>query len=106
MTFSDSRRARPTQTLQILLAFFCVLLILFTGAAQVLHTHATNEAANAGCSLCAVAHLSVLTAPVSANPVIIESTAPIRVPEIAFAPPRLFSFTTYVRPPPALTTHS
>ena len=97
-------RARAPQTLRILLAGLCVLLILFIGVAQVLHTHTDAEVP--GCSLCAVAHLSVLTAPVSATPVAVETTAPLRASEIAPAPPRLFSFSTYVRPPPALTSRS
>lgn len=103
---SQRHPAHASQTLRILLAGVCVLLILFIGAAQVLHTHTAAEAANPGCSLCAVAHLSVLTAPVATSPVPVATTAPIRAAEIAPPPPRLFSFATYVRPPPVLTSRS
>ena len=98
-------RHHSTQTLRLLLAGLCILLILFTGAAQLLHTHATEEAANPGCSLCAIAHLSVLAAPFLPNPVATEAILPLRAPETRLAPQRLFSFSTYVRPPPALTAH-
>ena len=103
---SQRHPSRASQTLRMLLAGVCVLLILFIGAAQVLHTHDATEAASPGCSLCAVAHLSVLTAPVSAAPVAVSTTAPLRAPEIAPAPARFVFFSTYVRPPPALTSRS
>ena len=99
-------RAQATQALRILLAGLCILLILFTGAAQLLHTHAGSEANDPGCSFCAVAHLSVLTSTVPTQPVTTEAILCLRTPETLFAPPTLFSFATYVRPPPFSTSQS
>jgi len=93
-------------TPRILVVLLCVLLILFVGATQALHTHASNEAANPGCSLCAVAHVTALPAPVLASPVVAEIVDPVAEPDTVAVPIRFFSFSLYVRPPPAMTTHS
>ena len=106
MVSLNPRRAGKMQTLRVLLAGLCVLLILFIGAIQLFHTHGTDEAANPGCSLCAVAHVSVLLAPVAARPVVAEAIFLIRVRDAVLGPSRLFYFATYVRPPPALISHS
>jgi len=82
----------------------CVLLILFVGAAQVLHMHAPDEASNAGCSLCAVAHATALPAPVLGTPAVAEAVAAIVAPDALSTPNRFFSFSLYVRPPPAATS--
>ena len=101
---SKSRRSHSqNRTLVVLL---CVLLILFVGATQALHIHATDEAANPGCSLCAVAHVTAIPAPVLAGPVIAESVAHVAPPDSAEVPQRFFSFSLYVRPPPSSTTHA
>ena len=98
--------SRRSQTLRYLVAILCVLLVLFVGVAQVLHTHSADEAANASCSLCAVAHVSVLPAPVPASPVAAESIVPVAQTDLVAAPQRFFSFSLYVRPPPVSTTLS
>ncbi len=90
--------------LRSLVAILCVVLILFAGAAQVLHNHAPDEAANPGCSLCAVAHVSALPVPVLATHIVVESVSTVRDPDPVAAPRRFFAFSLYVRPPPALTT--
>jgi len=96
-----------SRTLRTLVALVCVLLILFVGAAQALHVHASGEAANPGCSLCAVAHVSPLPTPVLATPVVAEVVLPVAQPDPVSAPNRFFSFSLYVRPPPAvLTAHA
>lgn len=95
-----------SHTPRFLVVVLCVLLILFVGATQALHIHAANEAANPGCSLCAVAHVTALPAPVLAGPVVAEFVAVVADPDSVSAPNRFFSFSLYVRPPPALTTHS
>ena len=105
MSLLTSRRGR-SQSFRNLVAILCVLLILFAGTAQVLHTHATGEAANPGCSLCAVAHSTSLVEPVVATPVAAETVAPVAQPDPVAAPKRRVSFRLYVRPPPALTTHA
>ena len=102
---SKSRRI-PSQTPKVLVVLLCVLLMLFVGATQALHSHASDEAANPGCSLCAVAHVTAIAAPVLAGPVIAESVAHIVPPDSGSVPQRYFSFNLYVRPPPSLTTHA
>ena len=105
MSLQTSRRDQ-SQTFRYLVGLLCVLLILFAGTAQALHNHTPDEAANASCSLCAVAHASVLPAPVPASPVVAEVVLPVADPDPVAAPQRFFAFNLYVRPPPALTTHS
>ena len=105
MSHATSRQGK-SRTLWVLTALVCVLLILFVGLAQTLHVHAPDEAANPGCSLCAVAHVNALPAPVHASLVVGESIMPVGPPELLGAPQRFFSFNLYVRPPPALTAHS
>jgi hypothetical protein len=106
MMSQTTSRKGTSQVFRYLVAVLCVLLILFVGVAQVLHTHTANEAANAGCSLCAVAHVSVVPAPVLATPVVAEVVLPVAQPEAVSAPQRFFAFSLYVRPPPAATTLS
>ena len=104
-SFPPSRHGN-SQSPSILVALLCVLLILFVGAAQALHTHASNEGANPGCSLCAVAHVTALPAPAIASPVAAEIVDLVAEPDPVAAQKRFFSFSLYVRPPPAMTTHS
>ena len=101
-------RPGQSQTLQNLVAILCVMLILLVGATQVLHIHASDEAAaNPGCALCAVAHVSALPTPVQAAPVVSESVVAIAAADPVAAPRRFFSFSLYTRPPPAaLTAHA
>ena len=100
----SSRTPSRGRTLHLLVALLCVLLILFVGAAQVLHSHPGGEAQNPNCSLCAVAHLATHAAPVTSAPALVLSIAPVHTPHRAHAPPRRFFFSTYVRPPPAVKT--
>jgi len=106
MKSSSTSRDGQRQIFRYLVALLCVVLILFVGAAQTLHVHAQDEAASANCSLCAVAHVSALATPVMATPVVAEVVASIAQPEPVSVPQRFFSFSLYVRPPPALTTHA
>ncbi len=106
MSSLSKGRAGSTQTLRVFVAFLCVVLVLFVGAAQLLHTHAADEASNPGCGLCAVAHLSALPTPVLARPVVAEFILPVRAARPVSAPSRFFSFSLYVRPPPASTPHA
>jgi len=101
-------RPGQSQTIRNLVAILCVLLILFVGAAQALHVHnAADEAANPGCALCAVAHVSALPTPVLAHLLVAETVAPIVAVDPVAAPRRFFSFSLYTRPPPAvLTAHA
>jgi hypothetical protein len=101
----QSRRGQR-QTPKALVVLLCVLLMLFVGATQALHIHASDEAANPGCSLCAVAHVTAIPVPVLAAPVIAESVGHVVSPDSAEVPLRFFSFNLYVRPPPSLTTHT
>jgi hypothetical protein len=104
LTPSRNGHGHTPRTLVVLL---CVLLILFVGATQALHIHASDEAANPGCSLCAVAHVTALPAPLLAALAVAEPvTSSVAEAESISAPQRYFSFSLYVRPPPALTTHA
>ena len=106
MKYLNPSRNGHRQTPRTLVVLLCVLLILFVGATQALHIHASNEAANPGCSLCAVAHVTALPAPVLAVPVAAEVVVSIAQSDAISAPQRFFSFSLYVRPPPALTAHA
>jgi len=106
MSALDPSRRSDRQTSRTLVVLLCVLLMLFVGATQSLHIHASGEAANPGCSLCAVAHVTAIPAPVLAEPVVAESVAHVVPPDSALVPQRFFSFDLYVRPPPATTTHA
>jgi hypothetical protein len=99
-------RTACNQTLRNLVAMLCVLLIIFVGATQGLHTHPGDDPANPGCSLCAVAHISALPTPVLTSPVVAQTILPVAETHAVSAPPRFFSFALYVRPPPALTAHA
>lgn len=107
MKYLQTSRTDSPQTLRVLTVILCVLLILFVGAAQAMHSHAQDEAANPGCSLCAVAHVTALPAPMLASPLVAEMVAAVaHPPETLSAPKQFFSFSLYVRPPPAATTLS
>jgi hypothetical protein len=105
MLYPTTRRS-ASQSVRVLVAMVCVLLILFVGAAQALHAHAPDEAANPGCSLCAVAHVSALVTPVLASLPVLESVlavSPVESPSVARC---FFTFSLYVRPPPVLAAHA
>jgi hypothetical protein len=105
MKLFSPNRTDHRQSLRILTGILCVLLILFVGAAQTLHMHAPDEAANPGCSLCAVAHVTALPAPVLVTPVVAEMVAAVAyAPQTAAVPNQFFSFGLYVRPPPPAST--
>ena len=106
MKSNPTSRGGQSRTIRVLVAMLCVLLILFVGAAQALHTHAPDEAANPGCSLCAVAHVSALATPVLAGPALVEAVLAVSAQKSVAAPQRFFSFSLYVRPPPVLTAHA
>jgi hypothetical protein len=105
-TSRQNTRQGKRQNFQYLVTLLCVLLILFVGVAQVLHSHTPDEATNANCSLCAVAHVSVLATPVQATPVIAEVVLPVAPPDPVAPPRRSLSFNLYVRPPPVATALS
>jgi hypothetical protein len=52
------------------LGFFCIVLLLFSGMVQVVHSHPLGKAQQDECSLCVTAHLSfsVTQAALSATP--------------------------------------
>lgn len=106
MNFSNAYRRNESQSFRAVLAWLCVLLILLVGAAQLLHTHAGDEASGSSCSLCAVAHCSALPAPAVAEPLVVETVQPLRHVTPMCRSLRHLSFELYVRPPPALTTYA
>lgn len=102
----QTNRSRQHQLLSTLTVVLCLLLILFIGATQLLHTHPANEGTNRGCSLCAVAHLSALPVPALSNAVLTRLMLLLQQAAPVHAPPRFRAFSLYVRPPPVLTTLS
>ena len=101
----DGKHAIPPDSACVLL---CVVLVVFLGSAQLLHMHAGTEGSNptssdAGCSLCAVAHLAALPAPELASPVVAELVQPLHTTGPDVAPPRFPSYSHESRPPPVLT---
>lgn len=97
----------PKISARVLVAFVCLLLVLLVGSAHLLHTHsAGDEAANPSCSLCAVAHLTALPAPVLGTPVAAESILLLRRVSAFVAPLRYFAPSLCVRPPPASTSNA
>jgi len=86
---------------RFLLAIFCVLLVAVTGTLQVAHIHADGADAHANCSLCAVAHVTLLPVqtPAPAPPAqvvaVLRSVAPVILPSA------LSTFALFTRPPPA-----
>ena len=102
MTTSSQRRTARNQSLRILLALLCVVLVVFIGSAQLLHMHAGPERADSGCSLCAVAHLAALPTPELASLAVAENVQLLHVAEAAVAPPRFPAYSYDSRPPPVV----
>ena len=84
------------------LALLCVLFVGFTGFVQANHVHSSgSQLPGHECSVCAVAHAGVLhQATYRPLPVFVRSTQLV----IAEATPKSssFSFSLYIRPPPAV----
>ncbi len=93
-------------TSRTLVVLLCVVLMLFVGATQALHSHASNDGANPGCSLCTVAHVSALPEPSLVAPLAAQLVDSVTQAEPVSTPQRFFSFSLYVRPPPVLTAHA
>lgn len=55
MRNSNSMALRPWWAA---LGFFCIVLLLFSGMVQVVHSHPLGKAQQDDCSLCVTAHLS------------------------------------------------
>jgi len=94
------RQTRTDAPWRILLALFCVLMVVVLGAVQVAHTHADGAANHADCALCAAAHISV-------HPVHAPSPAPatsvvatLEALPLAVLPRTLAIFALFTRPPP------
>ena len=83
-----------------LIAALCILLVLLVGAAGLLHLHADGSASEAGCSLCAVAHLHVLATPEAAHPVVLEVLRTLAVPAHLLAASYTLQGPSLIRPPP------
>jgi hypothetical protein len=97
----DHPRQSTRSSWRLLLALFCVLLIVVAGAVQVAHTHADSADSHADCSLCAAAHVTLhlvptpAPAPTVAVVTALESLRPVVVPSV------LSTFALFTRPPPA-----
>jgi hypothetical protein len=102
MMTPSQRRVERSQSIRILLALLCVVLVVFIGSAQLLHMHAGPERADSGCSLCAVAHLAALPTPALASLAVAENVQLLRAAEAAVAPPRFPAYSYDSRPPPVV----
>ena len=100
---SHARRAGGLRSLRTLLAVVCVLLVLFAGTVQAVHSHLGCPDPHANCSLCVTAHVAVhliqTQEPASAARVVaaVETLPPAELPSGVSA------FSHFTRPPPALT---
>jgi hypothetical protein len=81
-------------------AFFCVLLTLFSAIAFVAHHHSSGTD-SAKCTICATAHSSAPKTVVSLTFASWTAVAIVRVQAVS-AKQRLIAFALCVRPPPAL----
>jgi hypothetical protein len=99
MGLSDEKRMKGSRG-QLVLAWICVLLVVFCGSLQAIHTHPNETAFHTDCSLCAAAHVTaqVVQSPTPAPPVAVialrESSA------VSVAPTALSTFALFTRPPP------
>ena len=91
---SGSRSAR-----RLLLAFLCIVLVVFLGTVQAAHSHA-DRTYHADCALCASAHVAVQAA---APPVVLQITHVESQVESLILPVRhgkTLTFALFTRPPP------
>jgi hypothetical protein len=97
----NGQTVRTGNSLRILLALVCVLLVVVAGTVQVAHTHADGAVTHADCSLCAAAHITVplVQAPAQAPPDAVVSVLEAEPPSVL--PIALSTFALFTRPPPA-----
>lgn len=103
MNIAAQTRARRTRTLRSLLGLLCIVLVLFAGGMNLLHTHGVGSAdvaTDPACSLCALTHVAALPGAVALAPVSVEAVFFAPPPAKTVPPSRFFSFSSYVRPPP------
>jgi hypothetical protein len=85
---------------RLLLASFCILLVLLAGTLSVTHSH-PDGAVHADCGLCVVAHATAQT--VAASPVVLSVPIflDLETPEPISRAQATVHFRLYSRPPPA-----
>lgn len=93
-------RGSSRSTLRSVLAVVCVLLVLLVGAAHLLHSHGPEQAADPGCSLCAVVHLAAIASPMLHAPIFLRGVVRALVAERGAVPRRVLIHHLYIRPPP------
>lgn len=84
------------RNLALLLVLVCGLFM----AVQAIHAHPIGQADDPHCSLCLVAHASVIVVALPVLPVLIGSITRVPAPE-AQAPHVAHSGPLFIRPPPA-----
>ncbi|MBW4027456.1 hypothetical protein [Acidipila rosea] len=90
----------PRRRIIRVLAFGCVLLLLFASTLQVVHSHETPTQQD-HCQLCMAIH-SAMPARSSAAVVAIAYSTRFVIPRIATAPVRFWEWSLSNRPPPSL----
>src|SRR5262245_61268127 len=83
------------------LGFFCVVLLLFTGLVQAVHTHSWGEMQHADCALCITAHASFASATPAHGVAVIFVTVGRVASDQPLSRHRLIQTSLFNRPPPA-----
>jgi hypothetical protein len=85
---------------RVFLTLLCVVLILFVGALQAVHSHPVGDATHADCSLCVAAHVvaQVVDAPVAAPAMEIAPWVEAILHAVPPVEPATFALS--IRPPP------
>ena len=94
----NPRRQLPWK---LILGVLCAALVVFCGTVQAVHVHPGGDVSDAGCSLCAAAHVSIaLAVPIVLS---IEARRVADVPALheAIRCSRPVASSLYIRPPPA-----
>ena len=96
-------RSRLSKTVngRLLLAIFCVLLVLFGATVQAVHTHPDGDVSHADCSLCAASHLvaQVVEQPLPVVAAVVVGTVERDTPLAGHDAVKTFAL--FTRPPPA-----
>jgi hypothetical protein len=95
------RAQRKSIGWRLLVALFCVALVVLAGTLSVAHWHEDGSISHADCGLCATAHVTVqLAAALPAGPAIqVAARVEAALPEAR--PRNLSHFDLFTRPPPA-----
>jgi hypothetical protein len=86
---------------RLLVALLCITLVVACGTIQVVHVHAHGDVSDAGCSLCATAHVAVQISNPPVIPVVVSVVARVEASAPLMRCRTLSIFALFTRPPPA-----